>query len=168
MTTSLSSPTNDAPSAATDPRPILAALVGSAGLVHVAAAAQHTDEPWTLSAVYVLAAAAQLVVAWMLARRRAGTTLLTAAAAGNAVLALLWIVTRTSGVMLGSDAGGAEVGVGDTIATALELAFVALAAALLRSPGLRLGWMDGPVAARLTYAALSAAMLIGALGGHEH
>lgn len=155
--------------AATDPRALLAALIASAGAIHVAATLQHLGEAWTLPAAYALTAAGQLLAAWLIVRGVGGRRVLEAGALLCGAVVLGWVFTRTTGVPLAPGAGEPEPpGIGDTIATAQQLAFVGLAVALLRRPERRWAWLAGPVGMRLTYALLWATMLTGTLGGHEH
>jgi hypothetical protein len=103
-----------------------------------------------------------------LARSR-GRRVLEAGALLCAAVAFAWIFTRTTGLPLAPGGGEPEPpGIGDTIATAQELAFVALAVALVRRPERGWAWLASPVGVRLTYALLWATMLSGTLGGHEH
>jgi hypothetical protein len=88
---------------------------------------------------------------------------------GSVAVALLWVFSRTTGLPLGSDAGDvAKVGVGDTVATLLELAFAALAGLVLWRGHQRVAWLSGPLGVRLTYTALTASILLAAMGGHQH
>ncbi len=154
---------------ATDPRALLAGLIASAGLIHVAATFQHINEAWTLPLAYALTAAGQLLAAWLIVRRPDDRRVLEAGAVLCAAVAFVWIFTRTTGVPLGPGGGEVEApGVGDTIATVQEVAFAGIAVALLRRPHRRWAWLASPVGVRLAYAVLSATMLVGALGGHEH
>lgn len=153
---------------ATDPRALLASVVASAGFIHVAATFQHTDEQWTLPAFFAVLAVAQLLAAWWIVRRPTGDRLLKAVAVVSAVVATLWFFSRTTGVPYSPEHGVEKIGIGDTIATLLEVGAVALVVSLVRRPGRRYAWLSSPIGLRMTYAVLSAAMLTGALGGHKH
>ncbi|HWC27573.1 MAG TPA: hypothetical protein VG474_13375 [Solirubrobacteraceae bacterium] len=150
----------------------LAGLAGTAGLIHLVAALQHVDENWMLPVFFALVGAAQVAAGWRIHRVPGEPGLLVAVALGAVALALLWVFSRTTGVPFGPDAGEvSSVGVADTIVTLLELAFAALAAALVTQPARgeqRLAWLDSPMGVRLTFAVLSMALLLAALGGHEH
>jgi hypothetical protein len=149
--------------------PALAGLAASAGLIHLVASVEHFGVDWELGAFFVIVALAQVAAAWLIYRDAASERLLALVAVGSVAVALLWVFSRTTGLPFGPDAGNvAKVGVGDTIATLLELAFAALAGLVLWRGHQRVAWLSGPIGVRLTYAGLTASILLAAMGGHQH
>jgi hypothetical protein len=149
----------------------LSGLMLTAGTIHLVAAAQHLDLRWPLPTFFALLGAAQLYAAWGLHERPDDRRLLMLAAAGSIVIALLWLFSRTTGLPFGPEQGRSKVGVADTIATVQELAFAAVAIALLRAParaGERLAWLAGPIGLRVSFMILPAMLFVAALGGHKH
>ena len=147
----------------------LTGLAATAGLIHLVAAAEHVGVDWSLGVFFVLVGAGQLLAARLVHRDPRDARLLTLVAAASVAIALLWIFSRTTGVPFGPDAGEVEsVGVADTIATLLELGFAALAAAVLWGGGRAVAWLSTGMGIRLTFAVLSLALMLAALGGHEH
>lgn len=114
-----------------------AVLAIAAGLIHAVAAVGHVTEYWLFAVFFALLAAAQLV--WgALVYRGASRRLLVAGAWGSAAVALLWLVSRTVGLPLGSHAGTPEAaGPLDVLATLDEQVTVAIVVGLLRFPRLR-------------------------------
>lgn len=149
--------------------PALVGLAGSAGFIHLVAAVEHVDEPWTLPAFFVLVGAGQLCAAWAIHRSPRDERLLKLVAAASVGVALLWIFSRTTGVPFGPDAGEvASVGVADTIATLQELGLVAIVAAIVWRCDGAVAWLGSAIGLRLTWAVLSLTLLLAATGGHEH
>lgn len=147
----------------------LSGLTATAGVIHVVASVEHVGADWEVGIFFALVGAAQLAAGWRIHRGEAGARLLALVALGSVALALLWVFSRTTGIPLGPDAGEvAKVGVGDTIATLLELAFAALAATILWRGVQRVAWLSSGLGIRLTFAALSLALMTAAFGGHEH
>ncbi|MEA2387232.1 MAG: hypothetical protein QOG41_5 [Thermoleophilaceae bacterium] len=114
-----------------------AVLAIAAGLIHAVAAVGHVAEFWLFGGFFAVLAAAQ--VSWgALVYRGAGPRLLAAGAWGSAAVALLWLVSRTSGLPIGPHAGSPEaVGPLDVLATLDEQVTVAIVVGLLRFPQLR-------------------------------
>jgi hypothetical protein len=97
---------------------------------------------------------------------------LVSAAVVTAGMAGVWLASRTVGLPIGPSPGEPEaVGVGDAMATMIELVFVGVAGAIVR-PGGRLGrrfaWLTGDHAVRLGIALASAGVLAAAFGDHAH
>ena len=136
------------------------------------ATVEHLGDDRLPGLFFALVGVAQLFAARWIYRRPGDRRMLAAAAAGSAAVALLWIVSRTTGLPFGIEGGDvSKVGVADAIATLQELAFAAIVAALLWRPergGTRLAWLSGGIGVRLTYAVLTAALFMAAIGGHEH
>lgn len=150
----------------------LCGLALSAGTIHLVATVEHLGEDRLPGLFFALVGVAQLLAARWIYRRPGDRRVLVAAAAGSAAVALLWVVSRTTGLPFGLAGGDvSKVGVADTIATVQELAFAAIVAALVWRPerdGPRLAWLSSGIGVRLTYAVLTAALFTAAIGGHEH
>lgn len=147
----------------------LAGLAATTGVIHLVATVEHVGVDWELAVFFALVGAGQLAAGWRIYRAAADARLLALVAAGSVAVALLWIFSRTTGLPFGPDAGKvAAVGVGDTIATLLELVFAALVGLVLWRGEQRLAWLSSGIGVRLTFALLSLALMTAALGGHEH
>lgn len=147
----------------------MAALMATAGLIHLVATVEHIGVEWELVVFFGLVGAVQLFVGWRIYRNDAPPRMLTFAALLSLGVALLWVLSRTAGIPVGPDAGEvAAVGVGDTIATALEFAFAALVGVIAMRGEQRVAWLSSGMGVRLTFAVLSLALLMAAFGGHEH
>jgi hypothetical protein len=140
----------------------LAMLSTGAAVVHFAVIAQHWDEWWLTGIFFIAVALFQL--AWaLLVLLRPSLLVYLSGAVVNALVVVTWIVSRTSGVPVGPEAGEAEsVGFPDVLATAYEVLLVALVVALVSRPqgclpGWRAGasWLSGVIAAALTALALA-------------
>ncbi|HWI08825.1 MAG TPA: hypothetical protein VNT54_15080 [Solirubrobacteraceae bacterium] len=152
-----------------DGRLALMGLVGTAGLIHLVASVEHLGAEWSLAAFFLLVGAGQVAAAWLVHRDPRDERLLTVVAVASVAIALLWVFSRTTGVPFGPGAGEVQaVGVGDTIATLLELGFAALAWAVIRRGEAAVAWLGGGMGVRLTFAVLSLALMLAAVGGHEH
>ena len=157
-------PLSDAPAAVA-----LTGLVGVAGFIHLIASIEHVSEEWSLWVFFLLVGIGQLGAAWLVRRDPRDRRLLALVSIGSVAIALLWLFSRTTGVPFGPDAGEVEsVGVADTIATLCELGFAAIAATVLWRGDGAVAWLRGEIGIRLTFALLSLALLLAALGGHEH
>lgn len=149
--------------------PALVGLAGVTGFIHVVAAIEHVNEPWTLPAFFLVVGTAQLAAAWAIRRDPRDERLLKLVAAGSVGVALLWIFSRTTGVPFGPDAGEVEsAGVADTIATAQELGLAALVGVIVWRGERAVAWLSSPIGVRLTFALLSLTLMLAAFGGHEH
>lgn len=146
-------------------------LVLSAGAIHLLATIDHVADSWLRGAFFALAATGQLAAgAWMY-RRPDDRRALLAAGITCAAVALVWGISRTTGLPLGVDGGEVQsVGVADGIATLEELALVGLVVAILRRPqdAGHMAWLTSPSTLRIAYAFLSAALAVAALNGHGH
>jgi hypothetical protein len=140
----------------------LAALSIGAAIIHFAVIAQHWDE-WWLAAIFFIAVAL-FQLAWaMLVLLRPSMLVDLSGAVINALVVVTWVVSRTSGVPVGPEAGEPEpVGFPDVLATAYELLLVVLVLALVsrpqgRLPGWRAGasWLSGVIPAALAALALT-------------
>jgi hypothetical protein len=103
----------------------LALASAGAGIIHLAVCPEHFRETVLFGAFFAVAAVAQLVWADRILRADASDRLLVWGALGNAAVLVLWVVSRTTGLPIGPDAGVAEgVGPLDTLAGVLEVAIV--------------------------------------------
>lgn len=121
----------------------LALLSGATAIIHFGVIGQHLREFWLFGAFFAVVAVAQL--AWaLLAIARPSRSVWLAGAVGNAVVIVVWIVSRTLGLPLGAESGHAEpVGFADALSSAYEALLVVGAAALAWSASrreLRSGW----------------------------
>ena len=118
--------------AAVGAAPVVAALLSiGAATVHFAVIAQHFDEWWLTGMFFLTIAVFQL--GWgLLVLLRPSALVYLAGAVVNALIVLTWIVSRTTGVPVGPEAGEAEaVGFPDTLSTAFEVALVVILVVLL-------------------------------------
>lgn len=119
-----------------------AVAVASAGAatVHFAVIDQHFAEYWLFGVFFVAAALAQL--GWVVAVVSNPTrTVYVVGALGNALIAVTWVVSRTTGLPFGPGAGEPEPGgIADVVSTAFELAIVVGTLLLLRGLELRRSW----------------------------
>jgi hypothetical protein len=127
-----------------EPRGVLrfAVAVASAGAatVHFAVIGQHAAEDWLFGVFFVAVALAQL--GWVVAVVSNPTrTVYVVGALGNALIAVTWAISRTTGLPFGPGAGEREpVGIADLVSTALELGVVVGTLLLLRGHELRRSW----------------------------
>ena len=112
-----------------------AALVGGAGVIHLAVAPAHFQEFFPFGLFFVGVGVAQLALAAALALRPE-RWMLASGLAGSLAVASLWLASRTVGLPIGPDPGRPEeVGMADLVCTSLEVATAAsLALLLLRPP----------------------------------
>jgi len=119
-----------------------AVAVASAGAatIHFAVIDQHFAEYWLFGVFFVAAALAQL--GWVIAVASNPTrTVYLVGALGNALIAVTWVISRTTGLPFGPGAGEPEpVGIADVVSTALELAVVTGSVLLLKGLQLRRSW----------------------------
>ncbi len=116
----------------------VAALRAAAGLsllaaaIHLWVVPEHLEEWWGYGTVFVVLAAAQGLYGLGLLLRRPSRPYLLLGVAGNLAVAILWLVTRTTGIpLLGPHAGEVEgVGVLDLACTLAEVGIIAGVGAL--------------------------------------
>jgi hypothetical protein len=143
---------------------VLAALSVGAATIHFAVIAQHLDEWWLTGTFFVVVALFQL--AWgLLVLLRPFALVLLSGAVVNALVVATWIVSRTTGVPVGPEAGEAEsVGFPDALATGFEAVLVVLAVVVLVRHQVRVprpwaaargSWLAGGIVASLTALALA-------------
>ena len=120
----------------------VAVAVASAGAatIHFAVIDQHFAEYWLFGVFFVAVALAQL--GWVVAVVSNPTrTVYVVGALGNALIAVTWVISRTTGLPFGPGAGEPEpVGVADVVSTAFELAVVVGTVLLLLGLGVRRSW----------------------------
>jgi hypothetical protein len=109
----------------------LALLSVGAAVIHFAVIAEHLDEWWLTGTFFIVVALFQL--AWAVAVLAWPSRLVYAVGAVvNALVVITWIVSRTTGVPVGPEAGEPEaVGFPDLLATGFEVLLVAIAAGLV-------------------------------------
>jgi hypothetical protein len=114
-----------------------AVAVASAGAatIHFAVADQHFAEYFLFGAFFVVVGLAQL--GWVVAVVSNPTrTVYLVGAVGNALVAATWVVSRTTGLPFGPEAGDPEpVGIADVVSTVFEVAIVVGALLLLLAHG---------------------------------
>jgi hypothetical protein len=119
-----------------------AVAVASAGAaaIHFAVIDQHVAEYWLFGVFFVVVALAQL--GWVVAVVSNPTRMVyVVGALGNALIAVTWVISRTTGLPFGPEAGEPEpVGIADVVSTAFEVAVVAGTLLLLRGVELRRSW----------------------------
>jgi hypothetical protein len=148
---------------------VAAACVGSA-VIHFAYAPTHIDEDGAHGAFFLAVAWAQLGAAFALTRWREVRWPWWSAAALNALVAGVWLLSRTAGVP-GSDAE--SVGFPDAVATGLELvavagALTALWPAVASRRVARLHPVVGGLAGAALIGLVSASITPSMAGEHEH
>jgi hypothetical protein len=109
----------------------MALLSTGAAVIHFAVIAQHFDEWWLSGIFFVAVALFQLAWAVAVVLRPSGRLYL-AGAVVNALVVLTWIVSRTTGIPVGPEAGEPEaVDLPDVLATAYEVLLVVAAFVLV-------------------------------------
>lgn len=118
----------------------VAAASAGAAAIHFAVIDQHVAEYWLFGAFFVAVALAQL--GWVVAVvSNPIRTVYVVGAVGNALIAVTWVISRTTGLPFGPGAGEPEpVGVADVVSTVLELAVVVGTLLLLRGNELQRSW----------------------------
>jgi hypothetical protein len=111
-----------------DPRGLIVsavALAWTSAATHVLAAVEHLREYAPYAAAFAVLALLQLAWGgWAL--KRPNAPLLRAGALGSLAVCAVWLVSRTTGLPFGPEAGSPEpVGTLDVLATATEVALVA-------------------------------------------
>jgi hypothetical protein len=126
-------------------RALLATLLAAAGVIHLVMIPVHMGESVLEGTMFVLAGWAQIGLALVIALRPS-TRALAAVVATSAALIGGWVVSRTWGLPFGAHAGHPEeVAFVDTVAVALEVATVVVAAALLWRPATGFGWSSAGI-----------------------
>jgi hypothetical protein len=139
-----------------------AALSLGAAIIHLSVIPSHVEEYWLFGVLFGVAAALQLAWAEGVRRHPEHRRLLLAGAALNAVLVVVWIASRTTGLPLGEHPGVPEpVGRRDLLATVDEL-FLVVAA------GLASARMSSPPLIPIAWALWLASVVVAVVpGGHS-
>jgi hypothetical protein len=114
----------------------MALLSAGAAVIHAAVTRAHFGEWWLYGTFFAVAAAAQLI--WtLLILRRPSRSLLIAGAVGNAIVVLLWLITRVTGLPVGPEPWTPEsFSLLDVAASVFEVALVITAVMMLRRDAL--------------------------------
>jgi hypothetical protein len=135
----------------------------AAAAIHFGVTGEHFHEWWLYGVFFLLLAAYQLwwaAISWQSPSRRE----LGAGAVVNAGVITLWLVTRTTGLPFGPDAGTAEpFGTADIVSAALEAVVVGLVVALTLAAARPLSRLDRSTNPRIGSAVVAAVAAI-ALG----
>lgn len=147
----------------------LTGLAATTGTIHLVASVDHVGADWSLGLFFLIVGAGQLTAAWAIHRNPRDLRLLELVALAGVGVALLWVLSRTTGVPFGPDAGEvASVGVADTIATVQELGFAAIVAIVAWRGDRAVAWLSSAIGIRVVFALLSLTLMLAAVGGHEH
>jgi len=156
-------------------RPPAGAVLVTAGLctagaaaIHFAVTQEHVDEWWGYGVFFFLSGWLQLLWA-AVAVRVSSRALLAVGLAGNALVAAIWVASRTTGLPFGPEAGEAEaLSWADTIASSFEAVAALCCLALLVRPVAVLRLRVPPTLVAGATAALTTLALLTAVGGHSH
>jgi hypothetical protein len=109
----------------------VALLSVGAAIVHFAVISEHLEEWWLEGAFFAAVGVLQLGWAFVISLAPSPRAYI-AGAIGNGLVAVTWLVSRTTGIPVGPDAGTPEpVGFPDALVTAFEVALVCVVAVLL-------------------------------------
>lgn len=155
-----------------EPIRLVGALAVAAGSIHALAMVQHFSEGVLYGVFFAVVATSQLAWGTWVYRHPDKRRYLAAAAIANVSIVLIWVLSRTTGLPLGSRVGQPEVpGLIDVLATLDELGIVVFVIAILR-PGGRLGTRLAVVSAdqqtRFGAALVTATICGMLLGSHAH
>lgn len=140
---------------------VVALLSIGAAIVHFAVIAQHFDE-WWLTGIFFLSIALFQLAWGLLVLIQPSALVYVAGAIANALIIVTWIVSRTTGVPVGPEAGEAEaVSFPDALATAFEVVLVVVLVVLLAERSARRPARHFPPAA----AGLGGAAVVASLTG---
>jgi hypothetical protein len=146
----------------------LACMSLASAMIHASAAADHRDLPLHV-AFFLVVAAVQSGLAAAVLRGGAGRWVAVTAAFNGAV-AVIWVLSRTTGLPVEGAAGAEPLGFKDGISTLLELGIVAGAGllAILPEAGRRLSVSAGPLASIVIAATVWGLGVSGVLARHTH
>jgi hypothetical protein len=150
---------------------IAAALVLASSCIHAAVIADHFKEYWLFGAFFAVVTIGQAAWSALVYRNPLNQRLLVAGAAGNALLVVVWAISRTLGVPFGPGAWTPEtIGAADVLSTLDELAAVALIAVVVaRLRGVRLSMSRLHIRlASMVSGPLFINSLMAAFGGGHH
>jgi hypothetical protein len=155
------------PAARSYPLQLLTALYWTAAAVHVVASTGHFSE-WWLYGVFFAALAAWQAAWGVLVYREPSEGALVMGAGANVGVAILWLITRTTGLPFGPDQWSPEkVGVLDIAATVDELSIACLSLALV-SAAWRRRLAPRPVEWLLLGLLIASGVALMAGGHHAH
>jgi hypothetical protein len=110
---------------------VVAGLSFLAAAIHLLVAPEHFSHSLAVGVFFIAIGVVQALWSVAVLAGRATRSWLSAGVAGNIGLALLWAVTRTSGLPMGPTRGEVEpVGLLDVVATTAELGIVVVCAVL--------------------------------------
>ena len=111
---------------------VAALLIFASSFIHSALIADHFEEHWLMGVFFAAVALGQAAWAVLIYGSPLNRRLLVAGVVGNLAVAAMWVISRTSGVPLGSHPWEPEpVGEVDVLATLDELGAVVLALVVL-------------------------------------
>ena len=155
----------------------LASLSVGAAAIHFAVIFEHFTEYALYGAFFLVLSWAQLVWAAVVLWRRPSRLWLWLGAAGNALVVVIYVASRTTGLPIGPDVGNPEPAGGlDVVSVVLELALIAGCVALLWRPSLAdrpvrrfstIGTAVSLAAVPAVVVAVTAAVMTPALAGPE-
>jgi hypothetical protein len=159
----------DGSSARREAQVLLASLAWGTALIHVLAAAHHYRE-WALYGVFfTILAPAQAIWGGLVFQRSEDRRILLVGAIANLLVAVVWAMSRTTGIPIGPTPWQPEVvGWHDVIATLNELAMAGLAAGLAGVLPWRVSDAQLARAARWTAVPLLVVTVLAASFAHEH
>lgn len=151
-----------------DLQAVLVVSLAASGIIHLGVTPAHLREYTAFGVFFIVAAVAQLAAGWWCGRR-ASRVSVGVALVLSAVIAAVWVVSRTTGLPIGPEAGEAEsVGLADVVSTIYELVSVASATALViavdRGERLRMRWTPRSA----TWATFAVWITVGAVFASGH
>jgi hypothetical protein len=148
----------------------VALLSAGAGAIHAAVTKDHLQEWWLYGTFFAIAAVLQFVWAVLILRRPSKTILIVAAVA-NAVVVVLWLITRITGLPVGPTPWAPEsFGLLDVVASIFEVALVVSIVMVLRRnvlPSRASVRLDQPQLAVFTGAVIAITYIAISGGGHH-
>lgn len=114
---------------------VLPGLLAGAAAIHLGMVPLHSGVSEAEGIAFAVAGWLQASCAALLWKPRTSRRALLAVASTNALIVIVWLVSRTVGLPVGTSSPGAEkVGLADGLATVLEVALILGCAKLLRDP----------------------------------
>jgi hypothetical protein len=148
----------------------MALLSAGAAVIHAAVTRAHFGEWWLYGTFFAVAAVAQLVWTFLILRRPS-RSLLVVAAIGNAIVVMLWLVTRITGLPVGPEPWTPEsFSLLDVAASVFEIVLVITAVMVLRRhvlPQRTKVHLERPQVAVFTGAVVAITYLAVTGGGHH-
>lgn len=151
---------------------VACAISAAAGAVHALAMVDHFGHYWLYGVFFLVVTYFQILWAIRIYRRPDDRRALAAGAIASIAISIVWLVSRTTGIPLGPDAGKPEkIGALDLVATVDQLVLVGLIASILTPDGWlgrRMTRMAEATTVRLGVMLCSASLFAMLLGGHKH